>query len=277
MRHFLVTFTVPAELRRIIRAHQPDLYHVLFRSSAEALMELARDQRYVGGRIGLLGVLHTWSRALIYHPHIHWLVPAGGIDDAGRWVDARKGYLVPTAALSTLFRARFLTMARRRLPDLSLPGKLWHTGWIVHVEARDSGPEAVLGYLARYVYRVAITDHRIERVDERHVTFRYTDRVTGDSKTMTLDGHEFLRRLLQHVLPQGLHKVRYYGLLSRSHRGRLRLVRAALILAGCRPPDPTDSAHATGTTIPLCRECGSPRLVIIAVLTKLDPRSRAPP
>ncbi len=277
VRHFLVTFTVPAELRRIIREHQRELYGVLFRASAEALAELARDPRYVGGRIGLLGVLHTWARTLVYHPHVHWLVPGGGLDDAGRWVDARKGYLVPTAALSTLFRARFLTMVRRRLPELSLPGVLWHKGWVVNIEARDSSPDAVLRYLARYLHRVAITDHRIERVDERGVTFRYKDRATGRTTTMTLEGHEFLRRLLQHVLPKGFHKVRYCGLLSRSYRRRLRLLRAALIIAGRQPPASGEHACDSPQDPPVCRHCGSPLLLVIAILTRPNTQPRAPP
>lgn len=241
--YFHVTFTLPSELRRLVRSHQRALVGVLFRSAYEALSEMCADERWLGGRIGALAVLHTWTRALVYHPHVHMLVPGGALAPDGSWRPAKKRgrqlYLVPERALAKLFAGKFLAMARRALPDdVALPSIKQGTKWIVAVRRVEPGPEAVLAYLGRYVHRTALGDSAIVAVDDDTVTFRYTDSVTRERKTMRLPAHEFLRRFLQHVLPKGLHRVRSYGLLHASHR--VTLHRLQLLLGAPSTDDDED-------------------------------------
>lgn len=213
--YFHLVFTVPKDLRELIHTHQKKLYAVLIQSAAESLMELAADPKYIGGKIGVLCVLHTWTRALIYHPHVHCLVPGGGLGaDNGTWPEARHNFLVPVKALSKLFRAKFMAQARKALPQVSLPKTVWEKKWVVFCKPSLQGVQKVLEYLGRYVHRIAITNSRILSMAERRVTFRYQDPRQGRWRTMTLEALEFMRRFLQHVLPASFHKVRYYGLLS---------------------------------------------------------------
>ena len=226
--YFHVVFTLPAALRRTVRQHPHILYPVLMRSAAEALQKLATDPRFVGGRIGMLAVLHTWTRTLEYHPHVHCLVPGGGLGPDGCWISARKDYLVPVRALSRLFRGTFMQRAKRAVPDQTWPTCVWKQDWVVYAKPTIQRPDAVLAYLGRYVHRVAITNSRILSADDGRVTFRY--RRVGDpqGRTMTLSAHEFIRRFLQHVLPNGLHKVRYYGLWAPANRKHLHRLREEL-------------------------------------------------
>ena len=226
--YFHVVFTLPAALRRTVRQHPHILYPVLMRSAAEALQKLAMDPHYVGGRIGILAVLHTWTRTLEYHPHVHCLVPAGGLGTDGRWIPARKDYLVPVRALSRLFRGIFMQRAKRLVPDEAWATCVWKHDWVVYAKTTVRRPDAVLAYLGRYVHRIAITNSRILSIDDGRVTFRY--RRVGDpqGRTMTLSVHEFIRRFLQHVLPNGFHKVRYYGLWAPANRKRLHRLREEL-------------------------------------------------
>lgn len=223
--YFHVVFTLPAALRRRVRQHPHVLYPVLMRSAAEALQKLAMDSRYVGGRIGMLAVLHTWTRTLEYHPHVHCLVPGGGLDADGRWVRARKDYLVPVKALSRLFRGIFMERAKRVLPDQTWPTCVWKQDWVVYAKPTPRHPDAVLIYLGRYVHRIAIANSRILSIDNGQVIFRYQRVGQSRPRTMRLGAGEFIRRFLQHVLPDGFHKVRYYGLwapANRKHLNRLR-------------------------------------------------------
>jgi len=232
--YFHVVFTLPAVLRDLVSRHQRLLYDVLLKAAAEALRTLTADPRYVGGEVGILSVLHTWGRQLLRHPHVHCLVTGGGLATDGTWLPARKGYLVPVQALSKIFRARFMAMARKALPGQTFPEVIWEKEWVTYCKPARQGSRKVLDYLGRYVHRVAITNRRILAVRGGQVTFEYKDSKDQRWKTRTLAAEEFLHRFLQHVMPRGFHKVRCYGLLSPCHRGRLRQLQ--LLLSKPEPP-----------------------------------------
>ena len=162
------------------------------RSASEALQKLAKDPRYVGGQIGMLSVLHTWTRTLEYHPHVHALVPGGGLSADGRWLAARKKFLAPVKALSRLFRGILMDHAKRALPDQIWPTRVWKQNWVVFAKATLRNPETVLQYLGRYVHRVAITNRRILKLENGQVTFRWQESATGATHLMTLPAEEFL-------------------------------------------------------------------------------------
>jgi hypothetical protein len=257
-----VVFTLPAELRTIVRAHQRVLLGALMQTAAEALQALAADRHYLGATVGVLAVLHTWTRTLEYHPHVHCLVPGGAVAADGTWRRARGQYLVPVRALSVGFRARFLMRCKRLLPDVIVPASVWKKPWVVYAKPTVQGADCVLRYLARYVHRAAITDARIVHVGPTTVTFRYRDATACGWRTMTLRGEEFLRRFLQHVLPRGFHKVRYYGFW----RPNAAAVRAALqhrlapasVLAPRAAHLEAPPASLPGA--PTCRQCGQGHL-----------------
>ena len=273
-RYFHLVFTLPSELRDPVRRNQKKLYAILMRAAVDALMKIGLDPKHIGGKMGMLAVLHTWTRALEHHPHVHMLVPAGGLDKDGVWRQSRKKFLVPVRALSKLFRARFMKMARRALPEETFPQEVWNKEWVVFCRPTFNRAKKVLRYLGRYVHRIAITNDRLLALRHGKVTFRYQNSNTHQWKTMTLPAKEFLRRYLQHVLPPGFHKVRYYGILSPANRVTLR--RLQLLLAErftplqhkCKlPPSSQDS----GNRCPCCHEG-----VMVAV-SWLPRRSRSPP
>ena len=224
--YFLLTFTLPKELRQVARSHQQMIYHLLFRASAQATQHLALDPRFVGGQIGMIGVLHTWGRTLSYHPHVHYLVPAGGLAAEG-WRPAAKKFLLPVKALSKIFRARFRDGLRKDESFADVPARVWRQKWVVHCKPVGDG-ESALKYLAPYIFRVAISNQRILRLEDSKVTFRYRDTQTGQNRVCKLAAEEFMRRFLQHVLPKGFVKVRYYGLFSPAKRRELTEVRTRL-------------------------------------------------
>ena len=215
--YFLVTFTVPEELRRPIRGDQSIFYPLLFRESAGTLQDVAANPKHLGATLGFLGVLHTWTRQLEYHPHIHYLVPGGGLTTDGlRWLRVKKpDFFLPQAVLAARFRNRFKEHLRTRHPKLfgQIPSKVWRINWVVDVQPTGRGQTA-LRYLAAYVHKTALSASRLLACDERTVTFQYRDRVTGRNKVCRLAGEEFLRRFLQHVLPKGFQRVRSYGWMS---------------------------------------------------------------
>jgi len=224
-----ITVTVPEELRSIIQAHQKDGYALLMKAAAEAIIELAADPKYVGGTVGVLAVLHTWTQQMVYHPHVHCLVTGGGVSADGRfWRPARRNFLVPVKALAKLVRGKLRAALARKRPDLTIPENVWRMPWIVHATAWGRGEQAVLDYLARYVFRIAITKSRIAGLDDEGVTIRHKVRKSNRWRTTRLGGHEFMRRFLTHVLPKGLHKVRYFGLWHPSKRELARKVRMML-------------------------------------------------
>jgi Putative transposase/Transposase zinc-binding domain len=279
-RYFHITITVPKELRYVVRANQRDGYALLMKAAAESIIEIARDSRYVGATVGVLAVLHTWTQQLNHRPHIHCLVTGGGVsDDGNRWHPARKGFLVPVQALANLVRGKLRAALKKRRPDLILPKATWAKPWAVDCTAWGEGGEGVLRYLARYVFRVAITNNRIVDLDNKCVTIRHKDRKSMEWRTTRLSGHEFMRRFLQHVLPRGLHKVRYYGLwhpARREHAERARLM--LLLELPATPSPPTRSAetvnraadrsadHATSDETRVCPCCQQGCLVRTARL-----------
>jgi hypothetical protein len=215
--HFLITFTVPQELRHFIRAHQKAGYEALFHASSEALKSHAKDGRFLGTDLpGFTGILHTWGRQLQFHPHIHYIVPGGGLSkDRAEWLAARADFYVPVKALSPIFRAKFKEQMNKAglLPQIE--AMVWETDWIVNSQAVGSGSTS-LKYLAPYVFKVAISNSRIIKVENRTVTFKYRKHGSVRYRSVSLDVMEFLRRFLQHVLPAGFTKVRHFGFMSPS-------------------------------------------------------------
>src|ERR1700726_1203106 len=242
--YFHVTVTVPEELRAALRRYQIDGYGALMKAAAEAIIVLARDPRWVGGTVGVLAVLHIWTQRLIFHPHVHCLVTGGRLSDpalakAGdgtTWHPAGKTFLFPKSALATRARARFRDAFARLCQDADLAPHVWQIPWVVDITPWGEGQQAALDYLARYAFRIAITNNRLLAVDDETVTYRYKDRAADRQRKETVAGHEFIRRFLQHVLPAGFHKVRYYGLWHASRREQRRNLRNVLLLE--QPADP---------------------------------------
>jgi len=249
--YFLLTFTLPAGLRKVARRNQALIYNVLFRTSAAATQLLAGDPRFVGGQIGMIGVLHTWTRDLSFHPHIHYLVPAGGLDtDTQTWLTARKNFLFPVKALSKIFRAKFRDALRETSCFDAIPIAVWKQAWVVHCQPVGNGLHA-LKYLAPYIFRVAISNNRILKLINGEVTFRYKASDTGQYKVCTLSAEKFIRRFLQHVLPKGFVKVRYYGFFSSGLRQRLSSLHQHLVsVQSNNPPIPNDAEPELETNQP---------------------------
>jgi Putative transposase/Transposase zinc-binding domain len=281
--YFHVVCTLPQELHDLVRRHQKDLYDILLRAAAQALIKRAADPHYVGGLMGVLCVLHTWTRTLAYHPHVHGLVPAGGVSaDRTEWRPARTSDLVPVHALAKLFRGLFLALVRHERPDLPLPASVWTKGWVVYGKPTVQGKEQVLNYLGRYVHRIALTNSRILSTEDGHVSFRYQDAQEQRWRTMILPAHEFIRRFLQHVLPGGFHKVRYCGLWSPVHRSLLHQLQLWLARHAPVPPPaaPAPELQAPTSWGPPrragqpCPSCGQGLLVVIRLLPRPQ---RGPP
>jgi hypothetical protein len=279
--YFHVVFTLPKELHSIVRRHQRKLYGVLMQAAAQSLLKLAADPRYVGGRLGILAVLHTWTTTLTYHPHVHCLVPGGGVSKDGRWVAARRDYLVPVKALAVVFRGMFLEMLRKALPRERIADSVWTKPWVVYCKPTVQGAEKVLQYLARYVHRVAFANSRLLSLADGQVTFRYQQRRERQWKTMTLTASEFIRRFLQHVLPRGTHKVRYYGIWNPAHRALLRRVQLAtgpLQIPTATQDEgrpPTQGApQGSSEQRRKCPRCGQGTLILVETIPR---QARAPP
>ena len=277
--YFLVTVTLPATLRDIVRSNQQTCYTLLFRTAAAALQELAQDSRFVGAQIGMMSVLQTWTRDLIYHPHLHVLVPGGGLTKDGQtWLSSGQNFLVHTEPLSILFRGKFRDALKQTdLYDL-VPQETWSQSWVADCLPVGNG-EAALRYLLPYVFRVAISNNRILKLENDKVTFTYKDRDTGRSKRCTVHAEEFIRRFLQHVLPKGFVKIRYYGLLSPGNRPRLHQARQLIMASKPSPsvqdakPEPSlDPPLAAPREIP-CPKCGQ----LMHHVKHIRPQSRSPP
>lgn len=276
--YHLCTFTLPEELRAVVRSHPREGLAILFSASSSALLDLCANPKWFGAKPGATGVLHTWTRALLYHPHVHYLVTGGGLAPDGSWREAGPKFLVPVLALSPVFRARFRDALRKRLPEVfaAIPKEVWRQDWVVHSKPVGNGDQA-LRYLARYLYRVALADSAILAHDEKTITFRYRDSETGKGRKMSLPVQEFIRRFLQHVLPSGFVKIRHYGLHHPTRRKTLALVRAALcvrknIPRPMLPPRPEPKPC-------LCPSCKTPMVKsrILMPVRTLAVRARAPP
>jgi len=271
--YFHVTCTLPEELRNITRSHQKTLYPILMSAAAEALMKLGADPRHVGGQLAILAVLHTWNRTLGHHPHVHMLVPAGGMDKDGLWRPAKnRKYLVCERSLSKIFRAKFMAKAKKAFPEECFPRELWNTDWVVKIKPPVRNPNKVLDYLGRYVKRIAIANSRILSLEDGMVTFRYQESDSRRWKTMRLTAMEFLRRFLNHVLPDGFHKVRYFGLWSPANRKNLKKVRQQLADQGKTVKEEKQETPAPASDH-LCPRCKKGVMVVIEWL----PRARSPP
>jgi hypothetical protein len=262
---------LPAGFNEVVRSHQCLLYDLLFKTSAAATQQLAQDARWIGGQIGMVGVLHTWGRNLAYHPHIHYLVPAGGWSEAEqRWVPTRQNFLLPVRALSKVFRGKLQQALRENDCYALIPSKVWQQEWVVHCEGVGSGVNA-LKYLAPYIFRVALSNNRLLKLESDRVTFRYRDTETGAEKRCSLGAQEFIHRFLQHVLPRSFVKVRYYGFFAPTLRARLTAIQDSLSPAAdiiAQPDEPTaaspGSAPLRPNTIP-CPHCGQPMLFLYSL------------
>jgi len=270
--YFLLTFTVPAGLRDVVRRNQRIAYAAMFAASSAAIKTLAADPKHVGTRrCGFFGVLHTWSRTLEYHPHVHYVVPGGGLSkDGSRWLPSRADFFVPVEPLSILFRAKFRDELDRAGLLSQVDASVWRRKWVVHSKAVGDG-RASLKYLAAYVFRVAISDRRIVSCEDGRTTFSYRRSGSNRWRKMTVDTFEFIRRFLQHVLPSGFPKVRHYGFLSPNSRESIEAVRwlvtlqyglVYLLLARLAP-------KAERTPQVRCPACGGP----MHVLTFLPPHA----
>jgi hypothetical protein len=303
--HFHVVFTLPQPLRPLALRNQRLLYGLLFRSAAGALLETAANPRHLGATIGLIAVLHTWGQTLIDHPHLHCLVPGGGLAaDGERWVACRRGFLLPVRVLSRLFRGKVLAglraayeagelhfsgeiapLASRPVLD-TLLDRLGSRDWVVYSQPPIGGAEQVLAYLARYTHRVALSNRRLLRLEGERVVFAYKDYAGGGRRReMTLDGEEFLRRLLLHVLPPGFVRIRSYGLLAhRSRRRRLARCRRLIPATAGRQPTPgkLETDEPSSAAAPACPACGEGRLQRVVelpplLLRRCRPSARSPP
>jgi hypothetical protein len=285
--YYHVVFTLPAAIADIAYQNKAVVYDLLFKVSAETMLTIAADPRHLGGRIGITSVLHTWGSALTHHPHVHMIVPGGGISpDGERWVSCRPGFFLPVRVLSRLFRRLFLEklVAAHHAGRLNFFGNDIHladaqsftaylaplrkTEWVVYAKRPFGGPETVLAYLSRYTHRVAIANSRLIAFDQQRVTFKWKDyRIEGCDryKHMTLATDEFIRRFLIHVLPKGLHRIRHYGLLARGACA-VNIARARKLLAAAKPEAPPTSA-AVDPRKPPCPCCGG-CMVIIEVFAR---------
>ncbi len=280
INYFFVTFTLPQELRAIARSNQKTIYNLLFRTSSQALLKLAHDPRFVGGKVGLVGVLHTWTRQLIFHPHVHFIVTGGGLTDDGRWRRSRPDFLVPVKALSKIFRAKFRDQLKKTELFTALAASVWRKAWVVHSEPVGTGV-AAFKYLAPYIFRVAISNHRLRKIEDGQVTFAYKESATDQTKLCTVSAQEFIRRFLQHVLPNRFVKVRYYGLLSPGNRHLLQQARQLLAATGEQASGSVTSSNSQSAIAiqpatmrePLhCPHCGQP----LILLGPLKPKARSP-
>jgi hypothetical protein len=293
--YFHVVFTLPAEVAAIAFHNKALVYDLLFKAASETMLTIATDPRHLGARIGITAVLHTWGSAMMHHPHVHMIVPGGGIaPDGRRWISSRPAFLLPVRVLGALFRRLFLT----RLLQLHDAGQLAFFGklagladrraflrqlspvrkkrWVVYAKPPFAGPEAVLAYLSRYTHRVAISNSRLIAFDGAEVTFRYKDsRRSGADRqqVMTLAADEFIRRFLLHVLPKGFHRLRHYGLLAGTMR-KESIALARKLLAAAPPPE-EEASDEPPDTRPPCPCCGGHMIVIEAFARWQQPR--APP
>lgn len=258
--YFMLTFTVPASLRGFLRHHPREGYGALFAASSGAIKALAADDKHLGADTpGFFGVLHTWGRQLQYHPHIHYVVPGGGFDSRdGRWHAADRGFFLPVRALSPIFRAKFRHAMREAGLLDEIDTAVWTIDWNVNCQAVGDA-QASLKYLSRYVFKVGISEGRIVRADDAEVVFRYRKVGSSRQRTMALQPTEFIRRFLQHVLPTGFMKVRYFGFLSPSFsmpikevKGRIELAQGFAVSAAQAAQNPADPVMPRAKVCPHC-------------------------
>lgn len=288
--YFHVVFTLPHDLSAMALQNKKVVYDLLFRASAQTLLDIAADPKYLGARIGFLSVLHTWGQNLQHHPHVHCVVAGGGLSaDGSRWIQARSGFFLPVRVLSKVFRGKFVDALKRRfrsgelafhgalhnLADRRLFSKflrqLFRQKWVVYAKRPFGGPEHVLQYLARYTHRVAISNHRLIAFEKGTVTFRWRDYAHGNKKRrMTLTADEFLRRFLLHFLPRGFIRIRHFGFLSNRHRATLVPLCRRLVNETPAPSENATSIETAHTWA--CPRCKAP-MILVEKLTAQQMRS----
>jgi hypothetical protein len=291
-----VVFTLPGRLSPVVLQNKKVIYDLLFRTSAETLLEVARDPMHLGAEIGFFSVLHTWSQKLTAHPHVHCVVPAGGLShDHTRWIRSRDNYFLPKKVLGELFRGKFVNALKEAFQngqlhfygDLKLLAQpkifaawlrpLHRQDWVVYLKRPFGGPEYVVHYLGRYTHRVAISNHRLVSFNDGKVTFRWRDSAHhNEQKLLTLSSDEFLRRFLLHILPKGFVRIRNFGFLA--SRKRATLLPLCFHLFGATP-QPQTEPHASGTNDPpswRCPKCGGP-MRVIQRFTAAELQLRSPP
>jgi len=297
--YFHLVFTLPAPIADFAYQNKAVIYDLLFKTAAETTLTIAADPKRLGARIGITAVLHTWGSAMTHHPHLHMIVPGGGISlDGSRWVSCRPRFFLPVRVLSRLFRRLFLqllaaaheagrlaffgdhTALADRAAFAAFLAPLRKVEWVVYAKRPFGGPQAVLAYLSRYTHRVAISNRRLIAADETGVTFKWKDyRIEGAGryKTMTLPTHEFIRRFLIHVLPKGLHRIRHYGLFANSNRAA-NLARARELLVFPSSTDKPETSNAStldARVLPVPCECCGGRMIIIETFARgCQPRRR---
>src|ERR1700674_5428795 len=292
-----VVFTLPRPMAPLALQNKKVVYDLLLRTSAETLLEVARDPQHLGAEIGFFSVLHTWSQKLQLHPHVHCVVPAGGLDaDRARWIKPRYAFFLPVKVLSRVFRGKFVAALRcafredrlrfeRSLAPLAPPKTfaawlrpLFRKDWVVYCKRPFGGPQYVLQYLGRYTHRVAISNHRLVSLAEHKITFRWRDSAHhNEQKLMTLSLDEFLRRFLRHVLPKGFVRIRNFGFLANRRRAML-LPRCFHLLGAVQQPHTEQEASTANESSPLwlCPKCGGP-MVVLERLTAAQIQLRSPP
>ena len=273
--HFMITFTVPEQIRRFIRKHQRICYSAMFKASSETIRKLAADKKYIGGDLpGFFGVLHTWGRQLPYHPHIHYVVCGGAFSKGdGRWHPSRRDFFLPIGAMSKVFKAKFITEMKKNDLYSQIPSAVWDKAWIVNCQAVASSHNTIK-YLARYVFKVAISNSRIIKVEDRKVYFKYKKPRSNRWRTMVLDVMEFMRRFLQHVLPSGFMKVRYYGFLHPSCSVPIEKIAVLIQLAfGFELPEPEIVVEPL--KLPTCQHCGGSLRYITSIRNFIPVHERA--
>jgi hypothetical protein len=299
VEYFHLVFTLPAILNPIALQNPRVVYGLLFRAAAETLRQVAADPDRLGAEIGFLAILHTWGQNLQHHPHVHCVVPGGGLSpDASRWIACRPGFFLPVRVLSRVFRGKFLSLLRTAFDRgrLAFHGNLGHpadpaefqrrlaesarTEWVVHAKPPFGGPRQVLKYLARYTHRVAISNNRLVATEGDQVSFRWKDYAHGGKqKVMTLKAVEFIRRFLLHVLPAGFMRIRHYGFLAnRVCRGKLELCRTLLAaitppVAAAPVPEPNKAVERRPEAH-TCPACGEGRMIIVETLKAIPVQSR---
>jgi hypothetical protein len=299
-QYFHVVFTLPQEIAAIAYQNKARVYGILFRAAAETLITIAADPKHLGAQIGFFAVLHTWGQNLLHHPHLHCVVAGGGLSpDGTRWISCRPGFFLPVQVLSRLFRRLFLGYLqqafdagelqffssleplRERPAFLRYLAPIRYAEWVVYAKPPFAGPEQVLEYVGRYTHRVAISNNRLLDIADGMVRFLWRDyRDHNRQKTMTVSADEFIRRFLLHVLPQGFHRIRYYGLLGSRHRAQ-KLARCRELL-GMPSPEPSDGQaerdyrdhyeQLTGISLKRCPACHQGQMTIIETFDRITTR-----
>ncbi len=300
--YFHVVFTVPEEIATVALQNKRTVYGILFRATSETLQTIAADPQHLGAKIGFFAVLHTWGQNLLHHPHLHCVIPGGGLSpDGTRWISCRPGFFLPVRVLSRLFRRLFLKYLEKAFDSgrlhffgsleplrdahefRSFIAPLKETEWVVYAKPPFAGPQRVLDYVGRYTHRVAISNNRLLDIQQDQVTFQWKDyRHNHRQKTMTLTAEEFIRRFLIHVLPEGFQRIRYYGFLSNRHREeQLTRCRQLLGMPAVDPKTPGDQPtnydyaalfeKLTGSSLRQCPICRQGRMVVVDILAPVFP------